>query len=149
MWRNAPRSRTFGDVPQIDVDDDTYGALRIAANAAGVSVGEVVARALAALGREAPPPTPADPWVDVPIYTEYLGQRVEAVFLPATRRVLITSGPLAGKEFATPSAAAGAVVASRNPRVNPRSNGWRFWHVTATGDYIDTVRSPRPAAPRP
>jgi hypothetical protein len=136
-------------VPQIDVDDDTYGALRIAANAAGVSVGEVVARALAALGRETPPPTPTDPWAEVPIYAEYLGARVEAKLLPATRRVLITSGSLAGKEFATPSAAAGAVVAERNPHVNPRSNGWRFWHVAETGDYIDTVRSPRPSPPRP
>ena len=135
-------------MPQIDVDEPTYDALRIAANAAGVSMSEIVVRALAALAHEAPRPV-ADPWDEVPIFTNYAGRRVDARFLPATRRVVITSGPLAGRDFASPSAAAGAVIAATRPGTDTRANGWRFWHVASSGDYLDGLRSPGTPGARP
>lgn len=127
-------------MPQIDVDQPTYDAIRIAANAAGVPMGVIVARALAAFARETPPGT-ADPWTEVRIYAEYLGQRVEGRFLPATRRVVLTSGPLAGRDFPSPSAAAAAVIRETNPARDARTNGWRFFHVASSGQHLDVLRS--------
>lgn len=127
-------------MPTVEVGDSTYGALRIAANAAGVSVADVIDLALRALADTDPRP-PSDPWAEVGIHAEYLGTRVEARFLPATRRVVITTGPLADTTYATPSAAAGAVVAHHGRRTDTRTNGWRFWRVTDTGAYIETVRA--------
>lgn len=75
------------------------------------------------------------------MYGTYRGRRTEARFLPATRRVAIVSGPLAGTEYDTPSAAAGAVVAHANPRRATRVNGWAFWRVAATRARLDTVRA--------
>lgn len=136
---------------QVDVDEQTYQVIRLAARIAGISEAEIVARAVRALP-EGPPlaPVPAfDPWVEIPIYAVYQGERVDARFLPATRRVAVTSGPLAGRDFPTPSAAAGAIVAASNPgRRDTRTNGWRFWRVVETNGYLDSVKSPPPPATR-
>ena len=129
-------------MPDITVDDATYDALRLAANAAGVPVGEVVRRALAALAAAAPR-AERDPWQEVEVYAEYRGRRVEGRFVPATARLAVTTGELAGQVFASPSAAAGAVLAALNPARDARTNGWRFWHVTSTGDHLDTLRAPQ------
>jgi hypothetical protein len=139
-------------VPHVDVDEETYEVIRLAALVAGVPEAEVVARAVRALPRSAPgavPAVPPDPWSDVAIYSVYRGRRVDARFLPATRRVTVTSGPLAGNHYPTPSAAAGAVVALMNPGRETRANGWRFWRVVATNAHLDTVRSSPPPPSRP
>lgn len=127
-------------MPEITVDQATYDALRLAANAAGVTMSEIIRRALAALTAGEPPPEP-DPWVDVPVYGEYRGRRVEGRFLPATSRLVVTTGSLAGQEFASPTAAATAVVALANPARASSTNGWRFWHVAESGDFLDVLRS--------
>jgi hypothetical protein len=70
----------------------------------------------------------------IPVHARYLGKHVEATFESLTGRVKITSGPLGGMTFASPSAAAIAVVESINPqREFSNTNGRTFWTVTATG----------------
>jgi len=129
-------------VPEITVDAQTYDVLRIAANAAGVPISEIVRRGVAALRGETPPPEP-DPWEEVPVYAEYRGRRFEGMFVAATARLVVTSGELAGRAFGSPSAAAGAVLAAVNPDRDARTNGWRLWRVAATGDYLDVLRTRR------
>jgi hypothetical protein len=137
-------------VRQIEVDEQTYEVIRLAALVAGISEADVVARAVRALpsGRGDVPAVPPDPWVDVDIYAVYQGRRVEARFLPATRRVTLTSGPLAGRTFPTPSTAAAAVVAEVNPDRGSPTNGWRFWRVVATNAHLDSIRSTAPPKSR-
>lgn len=131
---------------RIDVDDETLKLVRFAAQLFGVSESEVVARAVNALAArvEAENPT-RDPWEPVAIYGEYEGQRVEAKFLPATKRLTIVGEPLAGRAFTSPSAAARAVVGAVNPsRAAAQTNGWRFWRLTGTGERLQVLR-PGPA----
>ncbi len=130
-------------MPEITVDAQTYDLLRVAANAAGVPISEIVRRGMAALRGETPPPE-SDPWEEVPVYALYRGRRFDGMFVAATARLVVTSGELAGRAFASPSAAAGAVVAAVSPGRDPRTNGWRLWRVAATGDYLDVLRTRRP-----
>lgn len=75
------------------------------------------------------------------VHGTYRNQRVTGVFDPGARRLTVTSGPVAGRSFKSPSAAVRAVIAAANPaRVAAQSNGWRFWHVTATGERLDHYR---------
>ena len=129
-------------MPDIPVDQATFDAVRLAANASGLTMSDVVRRALATLAAADPAPE-RDPWVEVPVYAEYRGRRVEGLFLPATSRLVVTTAPLAGREFASPTAAAGAVVAEVNPGRTSPTNGWRFWHVTASGEFLDVLRAVR------
>lgn len=129
-------------MPEIPVDVRTYDALRLAANAAGVPIEEIVRRAVAALMAATPPAEP-DPWDEVAVYAEYRGRRFEGRFVPATSRLAVTTGELAGQVYDSPSAAAGAVVALVNPARDARTNGWRFWHVASTGDHLDALRAAR------
>lgn len=71
------------------------------------------------------------------IYGRYLRVRIEADLEVATRVVVVRSGPLIGQRFASPSAAAAAVVESLNSdRVSPNTNGRIFWHDRETGRAI-------------
>lgn len=131
-------------MPAIDVDDRTYAQVRFAARAAGVSEAVVVSRAVEAYVRGDEGPPVRDAWEPVPIYSEYAGQRVDGLFLPATQRVTVTSGAVSGKHFRSPSGAARAVVRTVKPDRNaPQTNGWRFWHLDATGDYLEVLRTKR------
>lgn len=76
----------------------------------------------------------------VAIHVRYGGQRTDAVFDPATDEVTVTSGPLSGRTFSSPSGAAVAVVHEINPRVTPARNGWTFWVVDNTGKLLGTQR---------
>ena len=77
----------------------------------------------------------------MPVYGIYHGRRVEGMFTPATQRLVVTSEPLAGKGFKSPSGAARAVVAALNPaRAVPNLNGWTFWRTVATDDRIEIYR---------
>lgn len=123
----------------LQVPHDTYIKAQVAAQLVGVSAAEFVTRAVDALiaaGRQ-----PIDPWEPVPILGEYRDTPVEAMYVPATQRVIITSGPAAGQKFSSPSGAARAVVVAINPdRVSAQTNGWRFWRLAATGDPLQTIR---------
>jgi hypothetical protein len=130
---------------RIDLDDETYALVRFAAQAFEVSESEVVARAVRRLSSD-PEPSASDPWEPVDLYAEYEGHRVEATYLPATRRLTVTSPPVAGETFTTPSAAARAVVLGLNPdRSAAQTNGWRFWRVAATHQRLDVLRARAPA----
>jgi hypothetical protein len=75
------------------------------------------------------------------VWGEYDGRRVEGEYLPATRRLTVTSDPLAGTTFKTPSGAARSVIAALNPARNAaQANGWRFWHITETGERLEVLR---------
>jgi hypothetical protein len=128
-------------VRSVDIDDETYELISFAARAAGVTPAAIIARALAEL-RTAPTSqhAPAGEFTERPIYALYRGEEITAVYLPATRRVAIRSGSLAGRVFRTPSAAASAVVAALNPgREMSRINGLRFWRDAVTGGRLDTL----------
>lgn len=130
-------------MPQFELDDETYARVRLAARVAGISPDEVVRRALDALIAEEDQaaPTARDPWEPIELYAEYEGRRIDAKYLPATRRLTITSEPLAGQTFKTPSGAARAVVAALNPsRGATQTNGWHFWRVAATHDRLAALR---------
>lgn len=131
---------------RIELDAETHARIRFAARLLGVSESEVIARAVAGISDENGPaaavPSPArDPWAPVPIYAEYEGRRIDAEYVAATRRLIVTSAPLTGQTFKTPSAAARAVVAALNPaRVATHTNGWRFWRVAETHARLDSLR---------
>lgn len=124
----------------IDVDDETYARIRFAARVAGIPEAEVVARAVEAyVVDDAPPPVPK--WDPVPIYGVYGGRRIEAVFTPATKRVVVTGEPLPGAAFKSPSGAAQAVVRALNPeRAVVNVSGWQFWRVVATDARLEVFR---------
>jgi hypothetical protein len=111
----------------------------------GIGADEVVLRGLRLLhehtvrpGYRAPP---GDPWTPVPVHVVYRETQVTGEFLPATHRVKITSGPLAGTKYKSPSGAARAVVAALNPgRAQAQGNGWKFWWVTDHGVRLDVYR---------
>jgi hypothetical protein len=138
-------------MPEINVDEATFQALRLAAGLTDRTEGEVVARivrdwgAKAAIAAARPGSvskysTP----VAYGIYAEYRGARVEAVLDPVRETVKIASAPLAGELFASPSAAAIAVVERLNPgRRYANTNGWRFWRLTENDHVIDTIRRGR------
>ena len=76
----------------------------------------------------------------VRIYVDYEDVRTDARLTTATGRIIISSGPLAGEGFDSPSGAARAVVAHYKPGVNPNRNGWGFWLVAATDAPLQTIR---------
>src|SRR5687767_3429214 len=84
------------------------------------------------------PPAVKEPWTPIEVYGEYNGERVEGKYLPATKRLTVTTGTLAGQSFKSPSGAARAVVAVLNPeRTATQTNGWRFWHDAETLQRIE------------
>jgi hypothetical protein len=134
---------------EIELDDATYGLVRFAARMFKVSEAEVIARAVRELSRPDQPDAPRrqDPWEPVPVYGDYGGRRVDGLYLPATRRLTVTSEPLAGRHFKSPSGAARAVVAALNPdRESTQTNGWRFWHLNSTGERLEALRRLRAGA---
>ena len=77
----------------------------------------------------------------VPIYADYEGTHVEAIYYPSTKRVDITSGVLSGRSYRSPSGAAIGVVQALNPQVHPNRNGWSFWFLSATGQALQSIRN--------
>ena len=77
---------------------------------------------------------------DVPIHGVYAGVRIAAVYHRRTRSVTVTSDPLPGRHFGSPSGASTAAVAALNPSIEPTRTGWNFWIVTATGKRLRTIR---------
>lgn len=136
-----------GGATLVEVSKETYALIAFAARMAGVPEGDIVARAMTAyvdLGA-APQGDQADPWQPVPVYAVYGGRRVTGEFVPANQRLLVTSEPVAGQAFKTPSGAARAVVAAWNPgRPTLGVNGWAFWKVAGSDDRIEVLRKKPP-----
>jgi hypothetical protein len=84
--------------------------------------------------------TPTGDDSGVAVHRVYAGRRVEGRYERATSSVTITSGPLAGQFFRSPSGASAAVVTALNPGVAPSRSGWTFWIVTATGKTLSSIR---------
>lgn len=85
-------------------------------------------------------PELTDVWAPVAVYGTYKGHRIDGEYLPATRRLRMTTGPLAGRRFESPSDAARAVVAALGAPGPSPTNGWRFWRLTTTDERIDVLR---------
>lgn len=129
-------------MPQIEVDDATDGYLAFAAGVAGMTKGQVVAR-LVAQAQSAVAPSAGEEEAEpasVRVYADYAGHRTYASFIPGPGRIDITSGPLAGQSYRTPSQAAREIVKHYNPAVSPHRNGWGFFFVAATGAPLQSLR---------
>lgn len=130
-------------MPTIEVDDQTASALRLAADTAGISEGEVVRRLIERHRPQEEATAHRAGSATVAVHAVYEGHRTAATYEPATHRVTITEGPLAGRSYKSPSGAAIAVVTHYRPSVNPNRNGWTFWTVTSSGELLQTLRSRR------
>ncbi len=129
----------------VEVDEQTYRSLEFAARISGCTAGEVVARLVA----EASMPAPSaeedskqrEESSGVTIYADYEGHRTQGRYDPRTTRIDITSGPLSGQSFKTPTGAARAVVAHYKPGVSPNRNGWSFWMLDdGSGKFLQSIR---------
>ncbi|MCD2191361.1 hypothetical protein [Actinomycetospora soli] len=109
-------------MPMIKIDEQTAQQLEFAAKMSGSTAGEVIAR----LVKDSIAPSGADA-ATAEIYAVYEGVKTTAVYDRTTKRVDITSGPLDGKSFKTPTGAARAIVGHYKPEVSPHRNGWSFW----------------------
>lgn len=77
----------------------------------------------------------------VGVYVDYEGHRTRGSYDRDTKRIDITSGPLAGQSFKTPTGAARAVVAYYKLDVNPNRNGWSFWLLDdGSGGLLQSIR---------
>lgn len=128
---------------QLDLTDSDYDRVMLLARAWQISGGEAVRRLLDdfvnTVGAQgAVVQKPADD--GVPIYADYGGERVEAIYHKATKRVDITSGVLAGHSYKSPSGAAMGVVQALNPNVHNNRNGWSFWFIAENGEALQTIR---------
>jgi hypothetical protein len=123
----------------VDVDDETDRYLEFASRVAQISKGEVVARLVAADKRPAVG-EPASPALGVPVHADYAGYRTRARYVPGPARIEIIDGPLAGRTFTSPTAAARAVVSHYRPTVSAHRNGWNFWTVTASQIPLQNLR---------
>lgn len=129
----------------IEVDDTTFRSLALAARARNVTIGEIVAWLVREVSLKIDD-QPVSPHANdgVRVYVRYRGERVEGRFDPVKKRLTLTSGPLAGKSFNSPSAAAVAVVSALNQnRECPNTDGWRFWRIADTNEPIDVLRRGR------
>lgn len=124
----------------------THRSLEFAARMSGRTAGEVVARLVAAASMPVSTPKEeterAEASEGVGVYVVYAGHRTQGRYDPATRRIDITSGPLGGRSFKTPTGAARAVVSHYKPGVSPHRNGWSFWMLDdGSGRYLQSIRA--------
>ncbi|WP_430784545.1 hypothetical protein [Actinoplanes sp. G11-F43] len=133
----------------IAVRDETYARLEFAARVFDVDIAEVVARLVDSSSAQMNAPTddsapPAAQPDEIGIHVVYQGKRVTAVFYESTRQVRITSGPLNGNTYGSPSAAAIAVVEIANPgRTSPQTNGRLFWTIDSTNKPLRSIMGRR------
>jgi hypothetical protein len=128
-------------VEPFELDEDVRQQVRLLARAWSVRESEVIRRLLSAFVNQDPVTVAGVSAEPVAIYADYEGHHIEAEFHPATRRVIVTSGPLTGRFFKSPSGAAIAVVQALNPNVHPNRNGWSFWFIQENGRALQSIRS--------
>jgi hypothetical protein len=131
-------------VESIDIDTGTFRDLTLIANAAGITHGEAVALLVDRFRRSTTPaPAAGSSGTGVAVHATYQGQRIEGEFDPATASLTVTSAPLPGKWFRSPSGAAKAIVAAIKPGVTPNRSGYDFWFVTSTDRTLGSIRAGR------
>lgn len=124
-----------------NIADDVYDKVRLLAQAWGTDDNGAIRRLLDAFQRSADEGSAAgatEGAVEVHVIFEKV--RTDAVYDRSTRSITITSGPLAGKSFGTPSGAASAVIKEYRPDVSPSRNGWSFWTISADGRLLQSIR---------
>jgi hypothetical protein len=131
-------------VETIEVDSRTFRELSLIAKTGGLTHGQAVTFLIEEFHRTSTPPEtgPSAP-PGVAVYATYQGQRIEGVFDVATGGLTVSSAPLQGKWFRSPSGAAKAVVATLKPGVTPNRSGYDFWFVTSTGKTLASIRAGR------
>lgn len=121
----------------IEVDENTMKALELAAHIAGTTPGGVVKRLVEA----ASTPKPSNGSARVDVVADYEGHRTRGKYDSTTHRVDITSGPLAGQSFKSPTGAARAIVHHYKPSVSSNRNGWSFWLLDdGSGEPLQSIR---------
>jgi hypothetical protein len=124
-----------------EISSANHQKLALAAKGAGVSIDAILERILDVwlAQDEVPEARRSMDGDQIPVYAIYRSTRVEALFDPKTEGMTGTTAPIEGKEFASPSGAARAVVEALNPKVNSNRSGPRFWRVAATGKELATM----------
>jgi hypothetical protein len=124
-----------------NIADDVYSKVRLLGQAWGVDDNEVIRRLLERFQRPAVEDSPTGrPEAEVPVHVIFEKVRTEAIYDRSAKSVTISSGPLAGQAFSTPSGAAAAVIKHYRPDVSPSRNGWSFWTITADGKLLQNIR---------
>lgn len=127
-------------MPSISVTDPVAEKVWLLASAWETTEDQVIFRLLEEFLAHGHVPRPSGSRERVAVHVVYNGNRIEGEFEPHTGRLIITTGSLAGRAFRSPSGAAIAVVQNLNPTVSPNRNGWSFWIVTDTGEFLRSVR---------
>lgn len=134
--------------PTIELDDGTHRALEFAARVANCTTGEVVARLVEQASMSQPVKAAGEAAVEVPdrenglaVYADYDGHRTLGTYDQDTSRIDITSGPLKGSSYKTPTGAARAVISHYKPEISPHRNGWSFWLIDdGNGRFLQNIR---------
>lgn len=129
----------------VEVDERTFRSLEFAAHMANTTAGDIVARlvadASARTGAANEVSEQSDTSMRVAVYADYAGHRTHGKYDRTTKRIDITSGPLTGQSFKSPTGAARAVVAHYKPKVSSNRNGWAFWILDdGSGGLLQTIR---------
>lgn len=128
----------------VEVDERVARTLEFAARMANITAGQVVARLIDEVSLPTPEPvagevSPAD--TRVAVHVNYDGFLTRARYDPATSRIDIIDGPLAGTSYKSPTGAARAVVGHYKPNVSPHRNGWSFWSLDdGSGRLLQAIR---------
>jgi hypothetical protein len=137
-------------MPIIEIDQVTYEKLHVTAQLTERQIGAVVKQLVDRLsGAPGSVTTHRGPEVRaeeaaesawLPVFKVYKGNRVEGAFNPSTLELRITSGSWSGQVFASPTAAAIAVVERfSSDRVTPNTNGRKFWKLVASGRDLRSI----------
>ena len=127
----------------IEITDRTYRELLSLAAAWRTSVAGALTKLVDDVAADLDHDTLVDPAtevVTVAVFARHADIRTRGAFNPRSRTITVTSGPLTGRRFATPTGAMCAVIEHADCGTRGPGNGWRFWIVTATGDPIHTLR---------
>ncbi len=143
-------------MPSIDLDQDTYEKLEVSARLMNKSPGDVVSlllrRLVVAPGPDKAPTTPTQQetpmslsaprqpgWL--PVHKTYLSHLVEGDFNPTTMEVRVSTAPWSGRVFASPTAAARAVVEhyGGDNRQTTNTNGRKFWRLKDRDEDLRSV----------
>lgn len=130
----------------IQISDEAYDRLVLAAKIAGISVPDAVDRLVGIPPRPEPTGAAEAGGRELAVYVVYRGTKVSGVLDLDSERLRITDAPVAGLagSYRTPSNAAVETVRALNPdRQHPETNGWRFWYAE-DGQLIDRHRRRRP-----
>ena len=91
-------------------------------------------------GRAGPTPNRPPRGLSIDVFMTYENDWVDAQFAPTAASLMISSGPLTGQVFRSPSGAAKAVIRHTNPASEGSRNGWITWFVASTGEPFQSDR---------